>query len=383
VELYIIDWPTGTTAEIIATYDSAAPRCGIAVWSATGLPSNIRTGIGIGWANSVSPTSINMVTEADGFVVCVATAPSIATVTYLGVSGDHVQAMEGTNHLIAASAATTGTSLTCRVNSGQNNDDCPVLCVSFGPTSKTATAPLDLLMPSAAYSVSRQLYRHYTGLFYADTAGAITTIYDQIGLNINNTRHLTDASVSTRRPALSTAGPNSIACADFDGSSDYLVTTDLARYFLSFNSAMMVVSGIFDTLTIALASFRSEGHPMTCLSDGTMLINAFSNNNVYGAHYDGSGPPVDNASAAISATTAYVFTLRHSGGNIYLSVNGGTEVSAASGTITSLASTLNLGYRGNGFLDGKIFEAVTFSTPPSTADIATLVADMMDHVGAV
>ena len=73
---------------------------------------------------------------------------------------------------------------------------------------------------------------------------------------------------------------------------------------------------------------------------------------------------------------------RHHGGNVYLSVNGGTEVSVASGNTSSLGGVLimGMGYANN--CNCKIAEVFTTSDGSQTAVLAAAIANMKAYVGA-
>jgi hypothetical protein len=72
---------------------------------------------------------------------------------------------------------------------------------------------------------------------------------------------------------------------------------------------------------------------------------------------------------------------RHHGGTLYFSVNGGSEVSVASGNTTNLgAGSLRLGGPAN-YADFIIWEGFTTTDGSQTAAFATVIADMMTQLG--
>lgn len=250
---------------------------------------------------------------------------------------------------------------------------------TFG--SAVASPPLDGLSPSGAFSFSRQLLTAYGGAFYTDIAGAITTFYDQA-----LTGDATDSATAGFRPTLSTAGPNSKACGDFDGSSDVLTGPDLSSYVTD-SSKFIIVSAIFDDLSTGIsASFATIGH--TLVSDESGRSGLFGGTyaavtRVWAANYDG-GASDDHIGQIIAIDTAYVITLRHESNVLYVSVNGAAETSVASGATSGAMGVLRFGFRtGAAYFNGKLFECALFSTIPSAGDRTTLIADFMDHVGAV
>lgn len=249
-----------------------------------------------------------------------------------------------------------------------------------------SAGPLDQLSGvTGAYSLSRSLLQTWTTATYADVAGAITTVYDQTG----NNREFTDAATSSRRPALTTAGPNSRACADFDGSTDVLTATgaggiDVATFFNN-NSGYIAISCLPDSIVANQANiYDNEG--LICDSGSGFLGIFFKTGDIAAAYnWDGNN---DNVTTSVTEGTPYVFEWRHDSGTLYLRVNGGTEVSVASGNTSTLTGTMKVGNNRNasptdtGCFDGKVFEWVMFDTVPSLGQRDNLVANMKAWIGA-
>lgn len=251
---------------------------------------------------------------------------------------------------------------------------------SVGPT-----AALDSVagIVSAAWSVSRDLLSSWTGNSrYTELSGAVQQVNDQTG----NGLYLNDQGSATARPALTTAGPNSVACMDFDGSSDRLMADFPLTSFISFSSGYMIVSLIADTIANNSAnSYENNG----ALGDDGGLIGIYLRNTTgtpetaIAFNWDGNDDHAD--SAAITTGSPYVIEWRHEGGSIHVRVNGGADVSAASGNTLSLAGlmTMGMGYTGASTrFDGKVFEAAVFSSPPTLSERDAIVADFMAHIGA-
>ncbi|RUU23524.1 hypothetical protein EOD08_26005 [Mesorhizobium sp. M6A.T.Ca.TU.002.02.2.1] len=238
--------------------------------------------------------------------------------------------------------------------------------------------PLDGLSPTGAWSMSRDLMTSFIGgSRYTDVSGAVSSLNDQSG----NSRHLTQATASNR-PAVTTAGPNSRACADF-GSTDSLRGAAISN-FIANNAGYMVVSFLADTIAGSSGSY-ANGNPL--LSDTGQFMGLFAWNSgtpktAFAYNYDGTQDYA--SSAVVNAGTAYVAEWRHEGGNVIVRVNGGTSVSTASGNTQTLTGLLCMAHHGDASLDGKIFEAAIFSganIPDATARNA-IVADMMAWIGA-
>lgn len=90
-------------------------------------------------------------------------------------------------------------------------------------------------------------------------------------------------------------------------------------------------------------------------------------------NYDGAE---DNAQAVLALATPAVVMVRHASGSIGVSVNGGTEVTAASGNTTQLTDALLMGGSGTGFtaFDGSIGEVVACKAALTAQQIAAIVA---------
>ena len=243
--------------------------------------------------------------------------------------------------------------------------------------SATPIAPLDGLSPTTAYSFSRALLTSYGGALYAATGGAIDTLNDQSG----NTRNLTGSA--TARPTATTAGPNSRACADFDGSNDVLNGSTAISSLISNSAGFFIMSMVVDTVSLNNATITLNNG---LFSDSGTFVGFILKNvsgttpTVFAYNWDGNA---DTPSSAISLATAYVVTWRHEGGNLYLSVNGGADVSVASGNTSTMTGAIRFGSLGGATLfDGKVFEFASFSTIPNSGQRTALIQDFGLHVGA-
>ena len=237
------------------------------------------------------------------------------------------------------------------------------------------TYPLDGLSPTGAWSMSRDLLTSFAGGTKYTTATGVDSWKDQTG----NSRHFENVT-GTVQPAVSTAGPNSRACLDFDGVDDYLQNAVTNASLFANNAALIIVSCLVDTIS-------------TDSSDPTSDVGIFGDTGGYtGLSLRSTGPAAlaynfdgnyDIASTGIATTVPLVLIFRHEGGTLYVSSNGGAEASVASGNTGDLAYNTRLGRKNSAFLDGKVFEMASFSTVPSAPARATLIADLMNHIGAV
>jgi hypothetical protein len=242
------------------------------------------------------------------------------------------------------------------------------------PVGTVDSYPMNGLSPTAAWSFSRNLLSSFGGTKYTDTAGAIDALNDQSG----NSRNL--SAVTTVRPTISTAGPNSRACGDFDGTDDRLSVSTAFTNLLSVSSGYMIATILIDTFPTNNATIYLNSAVMID-SSRVAGMTVRSGNILYSYNWDGNA---DAASGTVTTATAYVVEWRHEGGNVYQRVNGAGETSAASGNTSGAGSSFLIGGggAGGGHLDGKIFEVGMWSTVPSLAQRDALVRDLGLWVGA-
>jgi hypothetical protein len=244
---------------------------------------------------------------------------------------------------------------------------------SAGGGGSPAVYPLDGLSATGAWSMSRDLLTSFVGGTRYTTATGVSSLRDQTG----NSRHFEQASGGVQ-PAVSTTGPNSRTCAAFDGTDDFLQNLANNSTMFANNSGLIIVSCLIDAISSNSTTPTSDvaicadpgGYTGLALKSTTPAAIAYN--------FDGS---YDTATVAIATATALVMTWRHEGGNLYVSKNGGTEVSVASGNTGDLAYKMWLGRGFGGYADINIIEAATFQTVPATW--AAVVADFMSHSGAV
>lgn len=237
---------------------------------------------------------------------------------------------------------------------------------------------------TAAWSLSRNLRSSFAGTRYSDTGGAIDSITDQNG---DTGRNL--GATLTARPTLATAGPNSLACADLDGSNDFMATTDALSDFITNSSGAAVVAAIIDGVSLNSANvYQNHG----IIGDSGVFMGLVAKN-VSGTtptflpyNWDGEpDPDASDHSAGItfSTGTPYVLMWRHQGGSLLFSVNGGVETSLASGNTSTMTGTFRLGVLGASTnCNMKFFEGFTTSDGSQTAALAAAIADMKTWIGA-
>ena len=106
---------------------------------------------------------------------------------------------------------------------------------------------------------------------------------------------------------------------------------------------------------------------------------------LYAYNNDGNQDKAASVASAVPiGGNPCVIEWRHEGGNIYQRVNGAGETLVASGNTSDLTSVLRMGSNTltGSFFNGKIFEAMIYSTVPTQAERDAIVSDMMIWVGA-
>lgn len=231
-------------------------------------------------------------------------------------------------------------------------------------------SPLDGLSGlTGAWSFSRPLLSTWTGALYTLTSGTISSLHDQSGAGRNSGQ----PGASGLRPALTNAGVSNRACASFDGTNDYLVTTATMDDFIDAGAGYIISSAIIDTIgTNAANTWQNDA--IWADSGSIVGVHLKSANTIHGYNFDGTD---DKTTEAVSTGTAIVVEWWHSGGNVNCRVNGGTTQTVASGNSTSLTGTMYFGTaQGAGTLaDMKLFEAAAFSTVPGSTDRDALTAN--------
>lgn len=243
---------------------------------------------------------------------------------------------------------------------------------------------LDGLSPTAAWSFSRDLLTSFVGgSRYTLVSGNVDVLADQSG----NSRNMS-APGSANRPSLTTAGPNSKTCGDWDGSNDVLQGAAVSN-FIANSAGYMIASFNLDTITLDGGSNTYNNH--TILADQGSFMGIYVRNSdttpgnpdtVYAFNWDGNDdhPGI----VGVIAGTTYVAEWKHEAGSLSVRLNGGSWTSAASGNTTNVTNNLSIGGKAGGVrpADGKIFEAATWSTVPSTLVQDAVAASFKSWIGA-
>jgi hypothetical protein len=240
-----------------------------------------------------------------------------------------------------------------------------------------ATPILDGLSPDACWGIGRNLLTSWGASARYTTATGIDSLKDQTGGG-------SDFNMSSTgpQPAVGTAGANSVPSANFDGSDDTMSCAKDASFYMTVSDWLMILSVQVDSPITTDSGAPYQNQQIIGDNSGYVglgLRDPGSSPKAEGWSFNGSNW-LNPVQAGISTGVALVLSYRRTGGNIYLSVNGGTEQVAASANTASLATRLSLAHSIGSY--GKIRFIEGASWKSSTAR-PTVVSAMMSYSGAV
>lgn len=176
-----------------------------------------------------------------------------------------------------------------------------------------------------------------------------------------------------------------LPCLDFDGSNDLLaaVTDDSATQ----KTLDDWISASAFTLMVALRVESSSANSGTAYLNegivadsgqffGLLVKNDTGQVKLIGYSWDGAAQAVFHD---ISVNTNYVVCYRYDGTNLRLSVNGGTEQTAAAGSNTGSSGAMLIGSNGDAsaYLNGRIGELKVWDTADADGALAAQIAALV------
>jgi len=236
------------------------------------------------------------------------------------------------------------------------------------------------------------LYKTYTPTAdpaYSDVATAdadVIRIARSIFPAATSDLTLHDANDSSKAPVLRSSSPLlGTQCLDFDGTNDRLVLANRTgaggqRFDDVFTASAMTF----------LVAFRCESLPpadtnfQPLFADnsvnfrwGLYIYNQSGTVKILAQNHDGSYD--DAFGATVAVDTNYVAMYRHESGNIYVSLNGGSETSVASGDCTAINEGMFLGGGGNAsVLNGRIGEIAGWNVALTGTDLSDALTYFTD-----
>lgn len=186
-----------------------------------------------------------------------------------------------------------------------------------------------------------------------------------------NANHFT--SSLTARPTFKTGlFPLGGSALDFDGSDDQLSAAGSVGTFISASAMTAFFVFIVDTISTNDTTTYYTNQAIFASSGGGIQIPYFrSAGPVVGAYnYDPAAP--DAVEVAVTAAAAHVVMVRHEAGSLYISIDGGSESSVASGdSATSGDPRFGVNVVST-YFDGKLAELFFYNVALATGEIAAL-----------
>jgi len=181
---------------------------------------------------------------------------------------------------------------------------------------------------------------------------------------------------------MSTTPSLRLPCLDFDSNDKALLCgttgTEVPISALFPNNAFTILVAVYINAITAGSGTVYNNNCVFADNAGYMGLffgNDGSGNKISVYNYDGS---VDRADKTTTVNTQYVVMIRHESGNIYISLNGGAETSAASGNTASLAGTFGIGQAYGSQFDGQIGELAVYSVALSGALLSNAITYFTD-----
>lgn len=141
VGIFTANVPTGTTADVVVTFTGSTNRCGIAVWTSTGLTSDAANATDSGVNDSGSSQDLNcdVATLDGGFIITYAIHHNssdpggVFSYSPAAIVGKFIDLIEGTVIQYGGSGPTDGTTFDVRTTSavGTSNGHSPLVAASF------------------------------------------------------------------------------------------------------------------------------------------------------------------------------------------------------------------------------------------------------------
>lgn len=164
------------------------------------------------------------------------------------------------------------------------------------------------------------------------------------------------------------------SCIDFDGSDDLLKSYTQAgsnkaiSNFIAAGAYTILVAFYADASgTDSATSYEND----SILSDvgGFFALYLRSSNKIGVYNWDGSE---DKVEIAVTYGASHVVRIRHDSGSIYISLDGGSESSTASGNTTTLTNQLivGTGYSGTHAYNGRVGELAIYNAAISGSNLS-------------
>ncbi len=191
--------------------------------------------------------------------------------------------------------------------------------------------------------------------------------------------HHFSQSTSGSRPTLKLNIQNSKPVIRFDGTDDLMTNSAQVGTFIV-NTAYTYFIVWKATAINTNGATTDQNDSIICDTGGYfgMFLKSAPTQWVY--NWDGTS---DSATTSIATGSFMVSMGRHETGNLYSSVNGGSETSTASGNTQVTTGTMKIGNDrlGSNFLDGDIAEMIVYNVAVSTTNISNVITYLRTKYG--
>ncbi len=186
-------------------------------------------------------------------------------------------------------------------------------------------------------------------------------------------------SSSGARPTLKLNIQNGKPVLRFDGTTDLMTNAAQLGTFIA-NTAYTYFIVWKATAINTNGATTDQNDTIICDTGGYFGIFLKSAPTQFVYNWDGTS---DSATTNIATGSFMVSMGRHESGNLYSSVNGGTETSSASGNTQVTTGTMKLGNDrlGSNFLDGDIAEIIVYNVAVSTTNISNVTTYLRSKYG--
>ena len=186
-----------------------------------------------------------------------------------------------------------------------------------------------------------------------------------------------DLTEATNPPAVG-ASLNGLASADFDGTNDILVNASASSVFIDADERFVAALIAVDATGAGGGTFGSANY----IGDNAgfwghaTFTDGMTDEKIDCWDFDGATKQA--ISDTITLATPMLVCAWQEGGNLYVTINGGAPQSAASGNISAVTGTLEVG---NGFsanfLNGQVWMLLVGE---SAADALTMRDNILEYV---
>ena len=308
--------------------------------------------------------------------------PVIASVSpaFGSTAGDAIPRVISGAHLTGASSVTVGGSAcSFSVTSDSQIAIASMPAKTAGPYDLAVTTPAG----SAALANAYRAIASMTGYFDASIASTITVDGSNNIASISDlspSGHTRTQSNGANKPLYVASSTNGLPAIRYNGTSSYLSSAYAAGAFVSVSGH--TVFAVYAPITVAHNAGSYLNASLMSEDNGNFSLELRSVNGGSLGHTIYSG---GFKSLLVGSTTgsAHAAVARHSGGNLYLSVDGGVESSTACGNAVYVGSTTLFGTNYNHTVFDAYDESFlcVFNAALSADEITSVKAYMTEKWG--